>query len=180
MDAWACAQLHQALASFTAGLEGYWGYYQRAEQVYQAYRKRYPYEMVQALACGWQLQRQAINSKAYGMRKRLAQFVDSLPPTPPPGPPPEVTLPAAVLDRYVGEYASASGFTATFRRDGDKLIVKPGNNPEAALIARSQTRLQDPRGPVFEFELDGQGKVIRAFLEQQTPKGLQRMALERK
>jgi len=73
MDALACAQLQQALASFTSGLEGYWGYYQRAEQVYQAYRKRYPYEMVQALACGWQLQRQATNSKAYGIGKRLAQ-----------------------------------------------------------------------------------------------------------
>ena len=114
------------------------------------------------------------------MRKRMAQLVDSLPPTPPPGPPPEVKLPAAVLDRYVGEYTSASGFTATFRRDGDKLIVKPGNNPEAALIARSQTRFQDPRGPVFEFELDGQGKVIRAFLDQQGPKGVQRIVLERK
>src|SRR5207247_7784833 len=49
------------------------GYYQRAEQVYQEYSKRSPHEVVQALACGWQLARQAINSKAYGMRKRLAQ-----------------------------------------------------------------------------------------------------------
>jgi hypothetical protein len=73
MDALACAQLHQALASFASGLEGYWGYYQRAEQVYQACLKRYPREVVQALACGWQLARQATNSKAYGMRKRLAQ-----------------------------------------------------------------------------------------------------------
>ena len=34
---------------------------------------RYPRAVVQALACGWQLARQATNSKAYGMRKRLAQ-----------------------------------------------------------------------------------------------------------
>jgi aryl-alcohol dehydrogenase-like predicted oxidoreductase len=114
------------------------------------------------------------------MRKRMAQLVDSLPPTPPPGPPPEVKLPPEVLDRYVGEYASAGGFTAIFRRDGDKLIVKPGNNPETALIARSQTRFQDPRGPSFEFELDAQGKVVGAFLDQQTPKGLQRTPLVRK
>src|SRR5467141_2035318 len=67
MDELACAQLHQALASFASGLEGYWGYYQRAEQVYQEYSKRYPREVVQALACGWQLQRQATNSKTYGM-----------------------------------------------------------------------------------------------------------------
>ena len=114
------------------------------------------------------------------MRKRMAQFVDALPATPPPGPPPEVKLPPAVLDRYVGEYTAPSGFTAIFRRDGDKLIVKPGNNPEAPLIAQSQTRFQDPRGPVFEFDIDGQGKVIRAYLDQQTPKGTQRIVLERK
>jgi len=65
--------LHQALVSFASGLEGYWGYYQRTEQVYQACMARYPCDVVQALACGWQLARQATNGKAYGMRKRLAQ-----------------------------------------------------------------------------------------------------------
>jgi aryl-alcohol dehydrogenase-like predicted oxidoreductase len=114
------------------------------------------------------------------MRKRMAALVDAFPPTAPPGPPPEVKLAPEILDRYVGEYTSASGFTAIFRREGDKLIVKPGNNPEAALIGRSPTRLQDPRGPVFEFEVDAQGKVTGAFLDQETPKGLQRMRLTRK
>ena len=113
-------------------------------------------------------------------RKRMAALVDSFAPTPPPGPPPEVKLSPEILDRYVGEYTSASGFTAIFRREGDKLIVKPGKNPEATLIGRSQTRLQDPRGPVFEFEVDAQGKVTGAFLDQETPKGLQRMRLTRK
>jgi len=73
MDELDGAQLHQDLASFTSGLAGYWGYDQRAEQVVQAFLRRYPREVVQALACGWQLARQATNSKAYGMRKRLAQ-----------------------------------------------------------------------------------------------------------
>jgi aryl-alcohol dehydrogenase-like predicted oxidoreductase len=120
------------------------------------------------------------------MRKRMAQLVDSLPPNPPPGPPPAgravaaVALPTTVLDRYVGEYTSASGFTATFRRDGDKLIVKPGNNPESPLIAKSETRFHDPRGPLFEFQLDAQGKVTGAVLEQQGPQGTQKIALERK
>ena len=120
------------------------------------------------------------------MRKRMAQFVDSLPPTPPPGPPSPgraiaaVAVSTTVLDRYVGEYKSASGFTATFRRDGDKLIVKPGNNPESPLVARSETRFQDPRGPVFEFQLDAQGKVTGAVLEQQGPQGMQKIPLERK
>ena len=58
------------------------------------------------------------------MRKRMAEFVDTLPadtaPPGPPKPPPGAScaLSAAVLDRYVGEYTAASGFTATFRRDG--------------------------------------------------------------
>ena len=68
-----CAQLNQALSSFASGLAGYWGYSQRAEQVLQAFLRRYPRDVVQALACGWQLERQATNSKAYGIRKRLAQ-----------------------------------------------------------------------------------------------------------
>ena len=120
-------------------------------------------------------------------RKRMAALVDTLPPTPPPGPPKAppgatvtVALSTAVLDRYVGEYRSAAGFTAIVRRDGDKLIVKPGNNPEAPLIARSETRFQDPRGPFFEFQVDGQGKVTGAVLEQQGPQGTQKIPLERK
>jgi aryl-alcohol dehydrogenase-like predicted oxidoreductase len=117
-------------------------------------------------------------------RKRMAELIDSLPrPQRPSGPAPQapgVVLPAAILDRYVGEYKAASGFTATVRRDGTTLFVKPGNNPEAPLIARSETRFQDPRGPFFEFQLDGQGKVTGAVLEQQGPQGPQRIPLERK
>ena len=121
------------------------------------------------------------------MRKRMAQAVDSLPPTPPAGPPQMppgatavVAVSAAIIDRYVGEYKSAAGFVAIFRRDGDKFIVKPGNNPEATLLARSDTRFQDPRGPVFEFQVDAQGKVTGAVLEQQGPQGTQKIPLERK
>jgi aryl-alcohol dehydrogenase-like predicted oxidoreductase len=120
------------------------------------------------------------------MRKRMAEFIDSLPAAPQPagrgGPPPQVSqgpvvmVSAAILDRYVGEYKAPSGFTATFRREGDKLFVKPGTNPEVLLINRSETRFQDPRGPVFEFQVDGQGKVTGAILEQ----GPQRISLERK
>ena len=114
-------------------------------------------------------------------RKRMVELIESFPaPTPQrgqgPPPPPGIALPAAVLDRYVGEYKSPSGMTATFRRDRDRLLVKPGSNPEVALLARSETRFQDPRGPFFEFQLDGQGKVTGAILEQ----GTQRIPLERK
>ncbi len=120
-------------------------------------------------------------------RKRMAALIDSFPAPPPPqrgqGPaplPPGITLSAAIIQRYVGEYKAASGFTAIFRRDGATLFVKPGNNPEVALLARSETRFQDPRGPFFEFQLDGRGKVTGAVLEQQGPQGTQRIALERK
>jgi hypothetical protein len=114
-------------------------------------------------------------------RKRMAAVVDALPALPPlppnPAAAPGIALPVAVLDRYVGEYKAASGFTATIRRDGDKLFVKPGTNPEIPLNARSETRFQDPRGPVFEFQLDGQGKVTGAFLDMGNG---QRLTLERK
>src|SRR5688500_3123307 len=117
-------------------------------------------------------------------RKRMAAFIDALPPLPPlpqnPAAAPGIALSAAILDRYVGEYKAASGFTATFRRDGDRLWVKPGANPEVPLNARSETRFQDPRGPIFEFQLDAQGKVTGAVLEQQGPQGPQKMQLERK
>jgi aryl-alcohol dehydrogenase-like predicted oxidoreductase len=117
-------------------------------------------------------------------RQRMAAFIDALPPLPPlpqnPAAAPGISLSAAILDRYVGEYTAASGFTATFRRDGDRLWVKPGGNPEAPLNARSETRFQDPRGPFFEFQLDGQGKVTGASMEQQGQQGPQRTPLERK
>jgi aryl-alcohol dehydrogenase-like predicted oxidoreductase len=118
-------------------------------------------------------------------RKRMAELIDALPPAPPPpaGPPalpPGIALPVAILDRYVGEYKAASGFTATFRREGDKLLVKPGANSEVPLLARSETRFQDPRGPFFEFQLDAQGKVTGAILEQQGAQGTQKIPLERK
>ena len=113
-------------------------------------------------------------------RKRMAELIDALPPAPPPAgpppPPPGIALPVAVIERYVGEYKSAAGFTVIIRRDGERLFVKPGSNPEVPLLARSETRFQDPRGPFFEFQLDAQGKVTGAILEQ----GAQRIPLERK
>jgi hypothetical protein len=81
-----------------------------------------------------------------------------------------------VLDRYVGEWKLASGTTVAFRRDADRLLVRLGTGSELPLNARSETRLQDPRGPVFEFQVDGEGKVTGLVLEQ----GGQRTTLERK
>ena len=89
--------------------------------------------------------------------------------------PPSVALTAAILDRYVGEYNGPSGIVLIFRRDGEKLFIKPGTNPEIPLAARSETRFAV--GPVvIEFQLDGQGKVTGAILEQ----GPERIPLTRK
>lgn len=116
-------------------------------------------------------------------RKRMAAFIDSFAkPTPPQrgGPPPGITLPVAILDRYIGEYKTPAGTIITIRRDGTTLFVKPGTNPEAPLLARSETRFQDPRGPFFDFTVDATGKVTGGFLEQQGPQGMQRTPLEKK
>jgi diketogulonate reductase-like aldo/keto reductase len=47
------------------------------------------------------------------MRKRMAALVDKFPPTPAPGPPPEVKVAAAVLDTYVGDSSRSSAARAT-------------------------------------------------------------------
>jgi hypothetical protein len=126
------------------------------------------------------------------MRKRMAELVDSFPPNPAPGPaqppppPPQqqqgpqappLVLSAAILDRYVGEYRyAAAAQIVTVRRDGERLFVKvQGNAPEGPLVPRSETRFQGPFGLVFEFKLDGQGKVTGAIVEQ----GPYRLPLER-
>jgi aryl-alcohol dehydrogenase-like predicted oxidoreductase len=120
------------------------------------------------------------------MRKRMAAFVDALPPNPPPGPPQPpprpnpanqpapVAIAAEILDRYAGEYLyAATAQTAIFRRNGDRLLVKfSGNFPEAPLTARSQTRFDGPFGLAFEFQADGKGAVVL--------QGPYRIRLERK
>ena len=106
-------------------------------------------------------------------RRRMAQFIDALPQAAAAGPPPPqvaqgpvVAVSAAILDRYVGEYRAQSGGSLIFRRNGASLMAKPGAMDEAALIPRSETRFQDPRGPVIEFQVDSAGTVTGIVLEQ--------------
>jgi aryl-alcohol dehydrogenase-like predicted oxidoreductase len=120
-------------------------------------------------------------------RKRMAALIDSLPEpvrpqrgSAPPPPAPGIELPVAILDRYVGEYTTPGGTVITIRREGTGLLAKPGSQPEAALLARTETRFQDVRGPFFEFTVDAQGKVTGGVLEQNGPQGPTRTPLTRK
>ena len=61
------------------------------------------------------------------------------------------------------------------RQASDSVALRDSAAPQATLITRSETVFQDPRGAIFEFQLDGQGKVTGATLVQ----GQQRMALLR-
>jgi len=110
-------------------------------------------------------------------RKRMAELVDSLPPTPPPAPPkpqgpqgpqaPAVTLSTAILDRYIGEYKdTAAGTIVTIRREGDKLLLKSGTMPYAPIIPRSETRFTTPWGAPIEFQLDASENATSAIVEQ--------------
>lgn len=128
-------------------------------------------------------------------RKRMAQLVDSLPPTPPPGPPqggrggpapsaapqaPPLVLSAEVLDRYVGEYLHvATNHTVSVRRDGERLFLKSGSAPDGPVRAQSETRfaLVWPESTI-EFKLDAHGKTNGAVIEMGG--GVQRFTLERK
>ena len=102
------------------------------------------------------------------MRKRMAEYIDALPGGRP-APPPQVAVPAAILERYVGEYKTATGSTVTFRRDGTRLFMKLGTNPEVPVYARAETRFFF--GPtVIEFQLDSADTVTGLILEQGSQK----------
>ena len=80
-------------------------------------------------------------------------------------------MPVAILDRYAGEYKSASG-TISVRRYGTMLVVRLGNNRESVLIARSATRFSlGHRGPgLIEFQPDSAGAVTGLIHEQGSQK----------
>ncbi len=111
-------------------------------------------------------------------RKRMAELIDSLPPVtvgggPQPqsahGPPGSIVLPAAIIDRYVGEYRTASGDILTFRRYGTMMVAKAAGNPETVIYGRSENRFQ--LGKTFiEFQLDSTGKAASLIHEQGSQK----------
>ena len=69
--------------------------------------------------------------------------------------------------RYRWPEACRESAAATIRRDGDRLFLKiAGSFPEGPLVPRSETRFQGPLGFPVEFQLDAQGKVTGAIIEQ--------------
>ncbi|HEX8318851.1 hypothetical protein [Longimicrobium sp.] len=109
-------------------------------------------------------------------RRRMAELIDSFPQATlaaPPhaghGPPGSLVLPAAVLDRYVGEYRTSGGTLLNFRRYGTMLVAKVGSNPDIVIYGRSETRFQLGRD-FIEFQLDGTGKATGLIHEQGSQK----------
>jgi aryl-alcohol dehydrogenase-like predicted oxidoreductase len=102
------------------------------------------------------------------MRRRMAEYVDALPSAQGVEPRHDVVLPVAVLDRYVGEYAMASGAILTFSRAGAGLAVTPpGGQQLIPMVTRSEIRFSVPGGgPIFEFQLDAEGTVTGLIMNQ--------------
>lgn len=77
-----------------------------------------------------------------------------------------ITLPAAALDRLVGDYVLNPQLTLTVARDSSKLTLRTGPRPAAELLAHSATRFSIGRaasGQMIEFEIDSTG-VATALL----------------
>lgn len=71
-----------------------------------------------------------------------------------------ITLPAAALDRLVGEYVLNANVTLVVARDSNTLTIKTGPRPAAELLAHSATLFSIGRalsGQMIEFETDSTG-----------------------
>jgi CubicO group peptidase (beta-lactamase class C family) len=95
-------------------------------------------------------------------------FVQSQYPAPKLSPPtPEITLDAATLDEYVGEYELAPTFHIVFRRDGARLLAQATNQPEFPVFASKKDevfyRVVEAR---VSFTRDAAGKVNGVVLHQ--------------
>ena len=73
-------------------------------------------------------------------------------------------LPAAVLDRYVGEYRTMSGRSMTFRRYGTMLVAKVDPDPDRVVYGQSETRFQFGTG-FLQFHVDSTGRATRVVYE---------------
>lgn len=90
-----------------------------------------------------------------------------------------ITLPAAVLDRLVGEYVLNPNVTLVVARDSNRLTLKAGPRPATDLLAHSPTLFSIGRavsGQMIEFETDSAGSATALIilapggLKQRVPK----------
>jgi hypothetical protein len=73
-----------------------------------------------------------------------------------------ITLPAAALDRLVGDYVLNANVTLAVARDGNKLTLRNGPRPAADLFAHSARLFSIGRavsGQMIEFETDSAGNA---------------------
>jgi hypothetical protein len=71
------------------------------------------------------------------------------------------------LERFVGQYPLAPGFTIAITREDDKLLIQATGQPAFAMAAESPTSFSIKMvGAVIEFETDPTGKVTGLTLVQ--------------
>ena len=77
----------------------------------------------------------------------------------------QVSLAAAVLNRYAGRYGEAPNMVMTIRREGDHLAAQMGNGPAVELLAESEKQFFTKSGDVvLTFEVDGRGRATGIVL----------------
>ncbi|MCB0630019.1 MAG: serine hydrolase [Saprospiraceae bacterium] len=79
----------------------------------------------------------------------------------------EVSVPAKILDKYVGTYNLFPDFDLTIMRDGDRLMVRPTNDKVSQLFSESETlffsKVVDAK---LEFVVGENGEVNDVILHQ--------------
>jgi D-alanyl-D-alanine carboxypeptidase len=84
-----------------------------------------------------------------------------------PAPRKEIALAPEVLDRYVGEYELAPGFTATIVNEGGRLMSLVPGQPKVELFAESETKFfLKAVDAEIEFVADASGRVTGLVLRQ--------------
>ena len=78
-----------------------------------------------------------------------------------------VTIPAKVLESYVGQYELAPGFVLTIRKEGDRLTAQATGQPRIRLIAQSEVDFRvSTVDASLTFVKDKDGKVTQVVLHQ--------------
>jgi D-alanyl-D-alanine carboxypeptidase len=78
-----------------------------------------------------------------------------------------VTVPAMILDRYVGDYQIAPGFVLSITRDGERLFGQATGQGKAELLAESESAFfVREANAVVTFVKDANGKITHLMLKQ--------------